>query len=104
MVPRNRIIALPVEAPVAEMEAVLVRSGHSRLPVTRGGLDDVIGFLLTELGRIPRPGDFITWRGWRFDVFEMDRHRISRVVVHPPEPAGDGTAAEPRHDDDGSGS
>jgi CBS domain containing-hemolysin-like protein len=45
MVPRNRIIALPVEAPVAEMEAVLVRSGHSRLPVTRGGLDDVIGFL-----------------------------------------------------------
>jgi CBS domain containing-hemolysin-like protein len=45
MVPRSRIVALSADAPVSEIEALLVRSGHSRLPVTRRGLDDVIGFL-----------------------------------------------------------
>ena len=45
MVPRAEIAWLDVQAAPAEALAVMERSGHSRYPVCRGSLDEVIGVL-----------------------------------------------------------
>ena len=39
------------------------------------------GFVLSQLGRIPKPGDAFAWRGWRFEVVDMDGRRIDKVLV-----------------------
>lgn len=45
------------------------------------------GFVMTQFGRIPKAGDHFTWEGWRFEVMDMDRHRVDKVMVTPPSPA-----------------
>jgi magnesium and cobalt transporter len=45
MVPRVDIIAFDVERPFDELVKLLVEHGHSRVPVYRETLDDVIGFV-----------------------------------------------------------
>ncbi len=51
------------------------------------------GFVLTYLGRIPVAGDWFEWGGWRFEVVDMDRHRIDKLLISrvapPPPPATD---------------
>ncbi len=39
------------------------------------------GLMLTQLGRIPQAGDFFDWEGWRFEVVDMDRRRVDKVLV-----------------------
>lgn len=43
LVPRNRIVALPAELPVEEAITALAAAGHSRAPVYRDTLDDLVG-------------------------------------------------------------
>ncbi len=45
MVPRADIVALDVETPFVEVIKCMVEQGHSRVPVYRETLDDVIGFV-----------------------------------------------------------
>jgi putative hemolysin len=47
------------------------------------------GLVMTRFGRIPVAGDRFEWGGWRFEVTDMDRHRVDKVVVTrvPPEAA-----------------
>src|SRR5579863_4608507 len=45
MVPRVDIVALDVEQPFGEVVKCMVEHGHSRVPVYRETLDDVIGFV-----------------------------------------------------------
>jgi magnesium and cobalt exporter, CNNM family len=45
MVPREQVVTVPSDATVAEAEAVVVETGHSRLPVVGRDLDEVIGFI-----------------------------------------------------------
>src|SRR5690349_13889454 len=45
MVPRVDIVALDVDEPFAEIVKCMVEQGHSRVPVYRETLDDVIGFV-----------------------------------------------------------
>ncbi len=45
MVPRTEVVAVPATATAREVEAEVVRSGHSRLPVYAGDIDHVLGFL-----------------------------------------------------------
>src|SRR5262252_4415085 len=45
MVPRVDIVALDIETPFAEVIKCMVEQGHSRVPVYRETLDDVIGFI-----------------------------------------------------------
>src|SRR5215469_3857745 len=45
MVPRIDIIALHVDTPFQELVKCMVEQGHSRVPVYRETLDDVIGFV-----------------------------------------------------------
>jgi len=45
MVPRVDIIAFDIERPFSELIKLLIEHGHSRVPVYRETLDDVIGFV-----------------------------------------------------------
>ena len=45
MVPRVDIVALDVETPFPEVVKCMVEQGHSRVPIYRETLDDVIGFI-----------------------------------------------------------
>ncbi|MFA5056672.1 MAG: hemolysin family protein [Opitutaceae bacterium] len=46
------------------------------------------GLVMTQFGRIPAAGDHFAWHGWRFEVIDMDRHRIDKVLIsrEPPSP------------------
>lgn len=39
------------------------------------------GFIVTQLGRIPTAGDYFDWNGWRFEVMDMDRQRVDKVLL-----------------------
>jgi putative hemolysin len=39
------------------------------------------GFVVTQFGRIPMAGDHFDWEGWRFEVVDMDRRRVDKVLV-----------------------
>jgi CBS domain containing-hemolysin-like protein len=48
MVPRDQVVVVRRSATVAEVEATMVESGHSRVPVVDDDLDSVIGFVHTK--------------------------------------------------------
>ncbi|HTB80651.1 MAG TPA: hemolysin family protein [Opitutaceae bacterium] len=39
------------------------------------------GFVVTQFGRIPMAGDRFDVAGWRFEVVDMDRHRVDKMLV-----------------------
>ncbi len=39
------------------------------------------GFVMTHFGRIPAAGDYFDHGGWRFEVMDMDRHRVDKMLV-----------------------
>jgi putative hemolysin len=41
------------------------------------------GFILYQLGYIPKSGDALEWDGWRFEVADMDGNRIDRLLATP---------------------
>ena len=45
MIPRTEVVAIPAMASPADVEEVVLETGHSRLPVYGGDLDQVFGFL-----------------------------------------------------------
>lgn len=46
------------------------------------GFDTLAGFILHELKRIPATGDTFEWRGFRFEIVDMDGQRIDKVLVY----------------------
>ena len=49
-----------------------------------GGFETIAGYVLLQLGHIPRAGEFTDSDGRRFTVMAMDRNRIARVRVEKP--------------------
>lgn len=43
--------------------------------------DTLAGFILHELKRIPTTGDKFEWRGFEFEIVDMDGQRIDKVLV-----------------------
>jgi putative hemolysin len=39
------------------------------------------GFILAQLGRVPKEGQTLAYSGWRFEVVDMDGRRIDKVLV-----------------------
>lgn len=39
------------------------------------------GFVVHHLGVIPQPTDFFEWNGYRFEVVDMDRARVDKVLL-----------------------
>jgi putative hemolysin len=52
------------------------------------------GFIVTQLGRIPNAGDYFDWEGWRFEVMDMDRRRVDKVLISRAPATAAGPAAE----------
>lgn len=43
--------------------------------------DTLAGFILHQLERIPHTGDKLEWRGFRFEIIDMDAQRIDKVLL-----------------------
>ncbi len=57
MIPRAAAVAVNRQMTLADVESVMVASGHSRLPVLGTGIDDVLGYVhAKDLLRIPAEG------------------------------------------------
>ncbi|MBA4392947.1 MAG: hypothetical protein C0407_05290, partial [Desulfobacca sp.] len=39
------------------------------------------GFMMMQMGRVPRPADFFEWEDLRFEVADMDGKRIDKVLI-----------------------
>lgn len=48
-----------------------------------GSYHTVGGLVMARLGRVPRAGDRFEFAGLRFEVLDMDRHRVDKVLVAP---------------------
>jgi putative hemolysin len=42
------------------------------------------GFVITQLGHIPKSSDHFDWDGFRLEVMDMDGNRVDKVLVIPP--------------------
>ena len=68
----------------ATMAIVDVREvlGVARLPdEDRADFQTLGGFIMTHFGRIPKAGDFFEAGGFRWEVVDMDRFRVDKVLV-----------------------
>jgi putative hemolysin len=55
----------------------------------KGNFHTLGGFVMLRLGRVPTVADHFEWDGMRFEVVDMDRHRVDKVLVArlpPPAP------------------
>ena len=50
---------------------------------TDGSFHTVAGFVLHELGHLPTTGESFEYRGFRFEVLDLDGRRIDKIGVHP---------------------
>jgi putative hemolysin len=48
-----------------------------------GAYQTVSGLVMQQLGRVPATGDQFPWGGFRFEVVDMDGHRVDKVLVTP---------------------
>jgi len=46
-----------------------------------GHYHTVSGFIMTQLGGIPSVGQHFEWKGFRFEVMDMDRRRVDKVLI-----------------------
>jgi putative hemolysin len=55
------------------------------------------GFIVKHLDRIPGQVDSFKYHGAMFEILDMDRHRVDKVLVTPAEPVAP-PPAEPAND------
>jgi putative hemolysin len=67
MVPRNRIVALPRDAPRDAIQRCLLEERHSRIPVYEGTLDNIVGYV-TATDLLP-----LAWEGRLFVLADVLR-------------------------------
>jgi len=78
---------------IAELKSLLATD--KMLPEENAaGYQTLGGLVLTQFGRIPVPGDKFEWERWRFEVAEMDRRRVDKVLIAELTPAEQRTEAE----------
>ncbi|MEW6736101.1 MAG: hemolysin family protein [Acidobacteriota bacterium] len=41
------------------------------------------GFIVSHMGHLPTTGEHFEWNGFRFEVMDMDGHRVDKVLVVP---------------------
>jgi putative hemolysin len=55
------------------------------LPAERG-YQTLAGFILQAMGHLPRVGEAVEAKGWRFEVVDLDGRRIDKVLAAPNRP------------------
>jgi putative hemolysin len=64
------------------IDEVKVRLDIRKLPGERGGNFQTLGgFVMNYLKRVPKTADHFECCGWRFEVVDMDRHRVDKVLI-----------------------
>ena len=66
--------------PIDEFEDKLGLHGYK----SQGKFETVGGFVLHVLGHFPVTGEHFMYEGTRFEVLDMDGHRVDKVLVQPP--------------------
>ena len=46
-----------------------------------GRYNTLSGMVMLLLGRVPHTGDIAEWQGWKFEIVDMDKHRIDKVLA-----------------------
>lgn len=46
-----------------------------------GTYNTLAGFVMLQLGRVPNVADHFDWGGLRFEIVDMDRNRVDRILV-----------------------
>lgn len=86
-------------APMEDEQQIIQRDEHSWLidgitPIENVvhalGIDDfpdwdnyetIAGFMMYRLRKIPRPADFVEYGGYKFEVVDIDHHKIDQLLV-----------------------
>jgi putative hemolysin len=50
----------------------------------RAGYQTLGGLVMSQIGEIPSTGNSFDWKGFRFEVVDMDGRRVDKVLVIPP--------------------
>jgi putative hemolysin len=56
------------------------------LPEVADSYDTVGGLFMAQMGRVPTVGDKFEWSNLRFEVVDIDGHRVDKVLVMPIKP------------------
>jgi CBS domain containing-hemolysin-like protein len=64
--------------PIEDMERAL---GIEGMQAEAADYTTVGGFVLAQLGRLPKAGEAFTWGDWHFEVTALEGHRIDKVVA-----------------------
>ncbi|HMQ03723.1 MAG TPA: hemolysin family protein [Pyrinomonadaceae bacterium] len=82
MVPRTEIIALPENSTLEEIVRAFRQHGYSRLPIYRGSLDDMVGFIHSKdvLSYLLRPKAFRLERIIQKPMYVVDTARLEDVL------------------------
>jgi putative hemolysin len=70
--------------PVDELQMLL---NLGELPEDSDDYDTLGGIFMAQLGRVPRTGDKFEWNHLRFEVVDMDGHRVDKVLITPAKPS-----------------
>lgn len=96
MVPRTSMVALDENTPLSEAVEVVLRAGHSRIPVFHGSIDQIIGFVYAKdllrayslqntnapLRALLRPASFVPLtKKVRQLLAEMQKQRVHIAIV-----------------------
>jgi putative hemolysin len=52
-----------------------------------GAFNTLGGWVMAQLGKVPRIAERFDWEGMRFEVMDMDRNRVDKVLAIPSRPA-----------------
>lgn len=56
------------------------------LPEDSEDYDTLGGLFMAQMGRVPSVGDAFEWNDMRFEVVDMDGHRVDKVLITPRKP------------------
>jgi putative hemolysin len=76
-VERQRDGSMVVEGTLSASE---LREAHE-VPLPEGEFETVAGFMLAQLGRVPKGGEVAQVAGFRFTVVDVEKNRISKVKI-----------------------
>lgn len=82
MVPRTEIVAMPESSTLEDIVRAFRQHGYSRIPVYRGSLDDMVGFIHSKdvLSFILRPKAFRLERIIQKAIYVVDTARLEDVL------------------------